>query len=209
MAGVGASRPPAKRDSPQSGGGASQAEDVRGLRGDQSERSIRSPLESLDQTSEHPRDVGHHGPAGGVKWIWEEARLNLADSMGVLDIDHALEAVGDTSKNLFGDGTPEANAWTNLLRTTILERGWEVFDGFWQQTRSPFSETSPPATAPNELRNYLGNQVSQMNCAERLKDVLSIGSGQIEGAWKNLIARRLNRMEGLCSIMYSKQLNEY
>jgi len=141
-----------------------------------------------------------------VKWIWEEARLNLADSMGVLDIDHALEAVGDTSKNLFGDGTPEANAWTNLLRTTILERGWEVFDGFWQQTRSPFSETSPPATAPNELRNYLGNQVSQMNCAERLKDVLSIGSGQIEGAWKNLITRRLNRIEGLCSIMYSKQL---
>ena len=132
-------------------GGASQAEDVRGLRGDQSERSIRSPLESLDQTSEHPRDVGHHGPAGGVKWIWEEARLNLADSMGVLDIDHALEAVGDTSKNLFGDGTPEANAWTNLLRTTILERGWEVFDGFWQQTRSPFSETSPASDGSERI----------------------------------------------------------
>lgn len=159
--------------------GASPAEDVRGLRGDRSERSIRSPLESLGQTSEHPRDIGHHGLAGGAKWIWEEARLNPVDSMGVLDIDHALEAVSDTSKTLLGDGTPEVNAWINLLRTTILGRGWE---GCWQQTNSQFSETSPPATALNELPNYLGNHVSQMTYAERLKDVRSLGSGQIEGA---------------------------
>ena len=60
-----------------------------------------------------------------------------------------------------------------------------------------------------------------MNSAERLMEGRSIGSGQIEGACKNLIGcrlkqtaakwrvRRLNRMAGLCSIMYSKQWNEY
>ena len=61
--------------------------------------------------------------ADGAKWIWEEARQNLVGSQGVLDIYHVLEAVSDTSKTLFGEGTPAANAWTDLLRTTILERG--------------------------------------------------------------------------------------
>jgi hypothetical protein len=159
--------------------------------------------------------------ADGAKWIWEEARLNLVGSMGVLDIYHALEAVSDTSKTLFGEGTPEANSWTSLLRTTILERGWEGFDESWQQTRSRFPETSPQSAALKELRNYLGNHVSHMNYAKRLMEGRSIGSGQIEGACKNLIGRRLkqtaakwrvrrlNRMAGLCSIMYSKQWNEY
>jgi hypothetical protein len=159
--------------------------------------------------------------ADGAKWIWEEARLNLVGSIGVLDIYHALEAVSDTSKTLFGEGTPEADSWTSLLRTTILERGWEGFDECWQQTRSRFPETSPQSAALTELRNYLGNHVSHMNYAKRLMEGRSIGSGQIEGACKNLIGRRLkqtaarwrvrrlNRMAGLCSIMYSKQWNEY
>ena len=60
-----------------------------------------------------------------------------------------------------------------------------------------------------------------MNYARRLMEGRSIGSGQIERACKNLIGRRLkqtaarwrgrrlNRMAGLGSIMYSKQWNEY
>ncbi len=159
--------------------------------------------------------------ADGAKWIWEEARLNLTGSQGVLDIYHALEYISDTSKTLFGDGTPESTSWTNQMRTTLLERGWAGFEACWQDTRSQFPETSPQTTALDELRNYLGNHVSHMHYAERLQEGRSIGSGQIEGACKNLIGRRLkqtaarwrvrrlNRMAGLCSIMYSKQWNEY
>lgn len=47
--------------------------------------------------------------ADGANWIWEEARLNLVGSHGVLDIYHALKHVSDTLKKLFGDGTAAAN----------------------------------------------------------------------------------------------------
>jgi hypothetical protein len=159
--------------------------------------------------------------ADGAKWIWEEARLNLVGSQGVLDIYHALEHISNTSKTLFGEGTAESNSWTNRLRTTLLERGWNGFDVCWQQTRGQFPESGPPATALNELRNYLGNHAGHMNYAERLHEGRAIGSGQIEGACKNLIGRRLkqtaarwrvrrlNRMAGLCSIMYSQQWQDY
>ncbi len=159
--------------------------------------------------------------ADGAKWIWEETQRNLVGSQGVLDIYYALKAVSETSKTLFGEGTPEAASWTSPLRTTLLERGWEGFEECWQHTRSPFPEASKQATALQESRNDLGNHVSHMNYAERLKDGRSIGSGQIEGACKNLIdrrlkqtaarrrVRRLNRMAGLCSIMDSKQWNEF
>jgi len=159
--------------------------------------------------------------ADGAKWIWEEARLNLPGSQGVLDVYHALEHISDTSKTLFGDGTTESQAWTNELRTALLGRGWPGFDACWQHTRGQFPESGPQSTALQELRNYLGNHVGHLNYAGRLQEGRSIGSGQIEGACKNLIGRRLkqtaarwrvrrlNRMAGLCSIMYSQQWTEY
>ncbi|MEO2019815.1 MAG: hypothetical protein ABGZ53_36240, partial [Fuerstiella sp.] len=60
-----------------------------------------------------------------------------------------------------------------------------------------------------------------LNYADQLSDGRSIGSGQIEGACKNLIGRRLkqtgarwrirrvNRMAGFCALMYSEQWNQY
>ncbi len=159
--------------------------------------------------------------ADGAKWIWEEARLNLSGSQGVLDVYHALEHISDTSKTLFGEGTAESNSWTNELRTALLERGWKGFDACWQHTRRQHPERGPQATALHELRTYLGNHVGHLNYAERLQEGRSIGSGQVEGACKNLIGRRLkqtaarwrvrrlNRMAGLCSIMSSQQWTEY
>ena len=44
-----------------------------------------------------------------------------------------------------------------------------------------------PHSPPREV--YLGNHVSHLNYAERLREGRSIGSGQIEGACKNLIGR--------------------
>lgn len=63
--------------------------------------------------------------------------------------------------------------------------------------------------------DWMGTE--ELNYAERLQEGRSIGSGQVEGACKNLIGRRLkqaaarwrvrrlNRMARLCSIMYSQQ----
>ena len=71
------------------------------------------------------------------------------------------------------------------------------------------------------LKAYLAAHADHLNYAQRLKSGQSIGSGQVEGACKNMIGRRLkqtgarwrvrrvNRMAGLCANLYSKQWNHY
>ena len=88
----------------------------------------------------------------------------------------ALESISDTSKKLFGDGSPAATIWTDTLRTTLLERGWDGFDERWQDTRDTFPANAPQRTRLKELRNNLGHHVSHLNYAERLCEGRSIKS---------------------------------
>ena len=109
------------------------------------------------------------------------------------EVYHALEAIGDTSKKLFGNGSPAATTWTGTLRTTLLERGGAGFDDRWQDTRDSFPANASQRTRLEELRNDLGHHVSHLNYAERLREGRSISRGQIEGACQNLIGRRLKQ----------------
>ena len=71
------------------------------------------------------------------------------------------------------------------------------------------------------LENYLEFHSNRMNYRERLATGLAIGSGQVEGACKNLIGARLkqtgakwkrenvNRMTKLCAVLYGEQWNHY
>ncbi len=70
------------------------------------------------------------------------------------------------------------------------------------------------------LLSYLSSHASHLDYAGRLSRGQSIGSGQVEGACKNLVARRLkansarwkvrrvNRMARLCAIRYSRQWDD-
>ena len=174
--------------------------------------------------------------ADGAKWIWEEQRKNLTQADGVLDIFHAIEHLTATSKALLGD-PDEAKAWAELARHTLLHDGWTGIEALLKplviepSTPPSISAHRPPQASPHrttaqqtaldELRNYLAPHAHHLNYAERLREGRSIGSGQIEGACKNMIGRRLkanaarwrtrrvNRMAGLCSLLYSDQWNAY
>lgn len=156
--------------------------------------------------------------ADGAKWIWEEQRKHLRDADGVLDVYHALQQVAATSQALHADSAV-ANAWLDTARQTLLHHGWSGMEAFLlaeRETRSP-----PEQAALNSLRNYLAPHQRHLHYAERLREGRSIGSGQVEGACKNLIGRRLkanaarwrvrriNRMAGLCCLLYSNQWDAY
>ncbi len=155
--------------------------------------------------------------ADGAKWIWEEARQNLVGSEGVLDVYHALEHVSQAAKTLFGEGTDAARQWTDTVRAALLKRGWSGLEDALRQTSVPPAASS----ALESLRNYLGNHVSHLNYARRLAEGRAIGSGQVEGACKNMIGRRLkqtgarwrvrrvNRMASLCCLIYSHAWKPY
>jgi hypothetical protein len=157
--------------------------------------------------------------ADGAKWIWEEQRRHLTYAEGVLDIFHALEHVAATAKALFDDPS-EQTAWTDAGRTALLTEG---FAGIVQHVNpSAWPEWPPSAQAAlTSLLDYLAPHEHHLAYAKRLLEGRSIGSGPVEGACKNLIGRRLkqtgarwrvrrvNRMAGLCSIMYSHQWDAY
>ena len=160
--------------------------------------------------------------ADGAKWLWEEQRKHLTHAEGVLDIFHVLEHLTLAGQALFQ--TPEeATAWITQARETLLHTGWSGIDALTRPLTSPevVPRTAAAQAALDKLRNYLSPHADHLHYAERLKEGRSIGSGQVEGACKNLIGRRLkanaarwrvarvNRMAGLCSLAYSDQWAPY
>jgi len=158
--------------------------------------------------------------ADGVKWIWEEQLNHLPAASGVLDIFHAIGHIAETSRMLFGAGPEEASEWLNEGRTILIADGWPGIFEFINRTRAPL-RSKTKRSALDRLKAYLTSHADHLNYADRLATGRSIGSGQVEGACKNMIGRRLkqtgarwrvrrvNRMAGLCANMYSKQWNQY
>lgn len=157
--------------------------------------------------------------ADGAKWIWEEQRKHLTHADGVLDIFHVLEHVAATAKALYGE-TQHATDWTDAGREALLAQG---FAGIERCITEGLSRTRSPAkrSALQSLQGYLQTHENHLDYYQRLAAGKSIGSGQVEGACKNLIGRRLkqtgarwrprrvNRMTGLCSLLYSSQWTAY
>jgi hypothetical protein len=156
--------------------------------------------------------------ADGAKWIWEEQQNHLRGADGVLDVFHALEHLADVSKVLHPESAA-ATAWLDRARSVLLHDGWQGIDAFVQQHTTLLTDSQQAAV--DALRNYLVPHHHHLHYAQRLARGQSIGSGQVEGACKNLIGRRLkqtgarwrvrrvNRMAGLCSLMYSHQWTTY
>jgi hypothetical protein len=158
--------------------------------------------------------------ADGAKWIWEETRNHLWESEGVLDVFHALEHLSDTAQLLYGEQTAEAERFREQGRALLLSNGFEGLTPLLEQVKrqKPLPEHQAAIEA---LETYLGPHADHLHYAQRLSVGQSIGSGQIEGACKNLVGRRLkqtgarwrprrvNRMAGLCAIMYSDNWKTY
>ena len=158
--------------------------------------------------------------ADGAKWIWEEQLNHLRGAEGVLDIFHALEHIAATARCVFGDSTDEASHWLDAGRTVLLNEGFSGIERQIRETRQSV-RSLPKQQSLDDLFGYLSNHTDHLHYSDRLAQGRSIGSGQVKGACENLIGRRLkqtgtrwriqrvNRMAGLCSVMYSNQWNAY
>ena len=158
--------------------------------------------------------------ADGAKWIWEEQLNHLRGAEGVLDIFHAVEHLASTARTLYGEGTERTAEWLEQGRQALLSDGWQGITQLISQTRREVRSVAKRASLDG-LRNYLSHHVAHLHYRDRLRRGLSIGSGSIEGACKHLVGRRLkqsggrwrvrrlNRMAGLCSVMYSHLWKTY
>jgi len=158
--------------------------------------------------------------ADGARWIWEESSMHFAGARETLDIYHALEHIGDAAKALYPNDTDAAEQWLATCREAILSEGYPGIAREIVKTRQTATKVSQKKSL-NELATYLGNNASRLGYAQRLAEGRAIGSGQVEGACKHMIGKRLkqtgarwrvrrvNRMASLCSLIYSNQWDSY
>jgi hypothetical protein len=158
--------------------------------------------------------------ADGAAWIWDAAALELHGAEGVLDIYHALEHLSDCGKILYKAGSKELETW---LEETKWELLWRGLAGIESRLTGILSGrlTKRQRQKVSQTLQYFRNHSERLCYARRLSEGRSIGSGQVEGACKNMIGRRLkqtgarwrmrrlNAMACLCAVRYSGQWKQY
>ena len=116
--------------------------------------------------------------------------------------------------------------WKEETTLEFLREGFllieERLDRLEREKREKGEEWEPKERESLRLlRGYLSGQSSRLNDRERLLEGRAIGSGQVEGACKSMVGRRLkqtgarwlvprlNRMTVICSVRYSSHWKQY
>jgi hypothetical protein len=158
--------------------------------------------------------------ADGARWIWDRVGLYWSQAVGTLDIYHALEHVAAAGKALYGEATPETRRWIDRARGVLLHDGHAGMKRLLAESRL-IAVRGTQCRGLNELEHYLDAHADHLHYAQRLAEGRVIGSGQVEGACKHWIGRRLkqtgarwrleraNGMAGLCALKYSHQWQDY
>ena len=127
----------------------------------------------------------------GAKWIWEHvATLFGNERTEIVDWYHATEHVWSTAKGLYGDDTPETQAWANT-----------ALDVLWRQGPKPmlrWFDAAQPSTAAvaailQRERGYFNSNAARMQYPTFRNQQLPIGSGAVEASAKHLVQHRMKR----------------
>jgi hypothetical protein len=128
--------------------------------------------------------------ADGAHWIWDAVLLEFGKVDECLDVYHALEHLSATGKVLYGAGTPEYETWREETTLELMWNGYtqieQRLDRLEQEPRTPEEKESI-----RQLRGYLSHHRDRLGYAKRLAEGRAIGSGQVEGACKNIVKKRM------------------
>jgi hypothetical protein len=129
----------------------------------------------------------------GAEWIWNLAHERFAGAEQNLDVYHATGYLADLSRAGFDTDPEAAKAWTDRARAAPIADGWAGVCQFVYENPAEVRNRSALEAAYPRVANYLSGHQDRMRYAARLRRGASIGSGMIEGAIKQLVARRLKQ----------------
>ena len=156
----------------------------------------------------------------GALWIWNIVLFVFGKTAECLDIYHALEHVAACGKILYGSGS-DFTEWLDRMRLVLLSEGFEGMDRELASLLASGKLSLGERVAVKSLYKYLDNNRDRLPYGERLASGRAIGSGQVEGACKNLVGRRLkqtgacwrveraNRVAVICALLYANQWKPY
>lgn len=150
----------------------------------------------------------------GARWIWNQVDKTLPKAERVVDIYHVSEHLHACGQRLHGQQSPEAHAWAHRHLVDLVRHGPSVC--LWAIERQAERWPTPSGRdALSALASYLRPNLAALRYADRLRRGLTIGSGQVEGACKSLVGRRLKlnsarwnppmaeSMAALCALRYT------
>jgi hypothetical protein len=160
--------------------------------------------------------------ADGAEWIGNISRDVFGGVRECLDVYHALEHWSDTGKVLYKEGTEEYKQWQESTKWELLESGFEKIALRLNELEKGLKEAeTQKKESLHSLHRYLENHRSRLSYRERLSEGRAMGSGQVQGACKSMMGRRLkqtgdrwdgerlNEMAVLCSVHYSDIWQKY
>lgn len=130
--------------------------------------------------------------ADGGEWIWHVASEHWPQACGVLDVFHAVEAVSEAVKTVWGANDAATAERIASGRMALVSGGKSGIEGWIgeQFAELPDGTDGEPLRA---LAAYLAKHPTRLNYAERLASGRSIGSGAVEGSIKQLVNLRMKR----------------
>jgi hypothetical protein len=160
-----------------------------------------------------------HVLADGAAWIWRSVERVFTGSQQTLDIYHACNHVAHAGQCLYGEATPQAEAFLERGRSLLLTQGWTGICTLVSEELA--REDTPPRRRPLEkLTNYFAKHTQRLDYAACLAEGQVIGSGAVEGQAKTLGLRLKARgarwrktnvrgMAALVCVRHTGQWNAY
>jgi hypothetical protein len=127
--------------------------------------------------------------ADGADWIARLAEQNLPDKTTViLDYYHASQHVHQARRVVFGESSPDGQAWTDRV---LGQLSGEPFGDLWQTLVETRARLRAPAKrkAVDDLMRYLNQRQEKVNYPAFRVAGLDIGSGPTESMCKSLSRR--------------------
>lgn len=158
--------------------------------------------------------------ADGASWIWDIVRLEFGKIRECVDVYHVLERLSNTGKVFYGEETAAYKQWYSAAEKELLSGGFTLLEKRLAHLAKG-KQMDRERESLRKLRGYLEGHQERLCYWERLSEGRAIGSGQVEGACKSMIGKRLkqtgarwkvrhlNRMISLCALRYGSVWDEY
>lgn len=157
----------------------------------------------------------------GAEWIEARLRQNLPHLTAIiLDFYHLSEHVHAAVREVWGEGTAEAQAWADRLLTAIRRDGFAAFDALLGQGLADPAATPAALAALKQLRQYVSQRQTMVNYPYFEARGWPIGSGptesmagiltdRIKGRGRRWDADNIDRVMALRAVQVGQEWEAY
>jgi hypothetical protein len=126
----------------------------------------------------------------GARWIWTLAVEHFSERRELVDFYHASEHLWSVARTLYGEGTPQAQAWGTARCHELRHQGVAPVRAALRQARAA---TPEGRRLLRRERGYFRTNAARMDYPRAKAAGLPIGSGAVESLARHLVQLRLKR----------------